>query len=99
MPAAGIVWTIGGARMTTTASSTREDAETATGQVEGIFITTAAGRPMLRLETARAIAGSGLEGDRYALGTGFYSDGQSGRELTLIEAEDLERMERETGVH
>ena len=84
--------------MTTTTGSTRANADTATGQVEGIFITTAAGQPMQRLETARLIAGTGLEGDRYALGTGFYSDGQPGRELTLIEAEDLERMERETGV-
>jgi len=72
--------------------------ETTTGQVEGIFITTAAFQPMIPLETARAIAGTGLNGDRYALGTGFYSDGQDGRQLTLIEAEDLERMEREDGV-
>jgi MOSC domain-containing protein YiiM len=62
------------------------------GRVEGIFITTAASQPMTGLQTARAIAGVGLEGDRYALGTGFYSDGQDGRQLTLIEAEDLEQL-------
>lgn len=69
-----------------------------TGRIEGIFVTTAAGEPMIALGEARAVAGTGLEGDRYALGLGFYSDGQTGRQLTLIEAEDLERMERETGV-
>jgi MOSC domain-containing protein YiiM len=68
------------------------------GHVEGIFITSAAGQPMVALDAARAVAGKGLEGDRYLLGTGFYSDGRDGRQLTLIEAEDLERMARETGV-
>ncbi len=68
------------------------------GQIEGIFITSAAGEPMIALKEARAVAGAGLEGDRYLLGTGFYSDGKDGRQLTLIEAEDLERLEREYGV-
>lgn len=84
--------------MDSTAQMAPSALETVAGQVEGIFVTTAAGQPMAALETARAIAGLGLEGDRYALGTGFYSDGQDGRQLTLIEAEDLERMEREDGV-
>jgi MOSC domain-containing protein YiiM len=64
------------------------------GRIEGIFTTTAAGEPMIAHTQIRAIAGSGLDGDRYTLGTGFYSDGQSGRQLTLIEAEDLEQLER-----
>jgi MOSC domain-containing protein YiiM len=84
--------------MTTTRASAHEAVGTGVGRVEGIFIATAAGQSMIALDAARAIAGGGLEGDRYLLGTGFYSDGQSGRQLTLIEAEDLERMERETGV-
>jgi len=43
---------------------------------------------------ARAVAGRGLEGDRYSLGTGYYSDkpGEGGRELTLIETETLEAL-------
>ncbi len=69
-----------------------------TGRVEGIFITTAAGEPMIALQEARVIADAGLEGDRYLLGTGFYSDGKDGRQLTLIEAEDLEQLQREHGV-
>jgi MOSC domain-containing protein YiiM len=84
--------------MTTTVRTTDDRHDTTTGQVEGIFITTAAFQPMQPLESASAIAGTGLEGDRYALGVGFYSDGQDGRQLTLIEAEDLERLEREHGV-
>ena len=79
----------------TAAGGTRD---TTTGKVEGIFITTAAFQPMQPLESARAIAGTGLDGDRYALGVGFYSDGQDGRQLTLIEAEDLEQLERDYGV-
>ena len=84
--------------MTTTARTAAGTRDTTTGQVEGIFITSAAFQPMQPLESARAIAGTGLEGDRYALGVGFYSDGQDGRQLTLIEAEDLEQLEREHGV-
>lgn len=68
------------------------------GRVEGIFICGEASIPMTSLHRARAIAGQGLEGDRYQKGIGFYSDGQDGRQLTLIEAEDLERLEREHGV-
>jgi MOSC domain-containing protein YiiM len=67
------------------------------GRVEGIFITAGAGQPMVPLDSARAVAGKGLEGDRYFTGTGFYSDGSDGRELTLIEMEDLEQLAR-TGV-
>jgi MOSC domain-containing protein YiiM len=67
-------------------------------RVEGIFVTTAASEPMIQLETASAIAGKGLEGDRYYLETGFYSDGNDGRQLTLIEQESLEALRRDHGV-
>lgn len=67
-------------------------------RVEGIFVTTAASEPMTQLETARAIAGKGLEGDRYYLETGFYSDGNDGRQLTLIEQESLEALRRDHDV-
>ncbi|HUG14999.1 MAG TPA: MOSC domain-containing protein [Thermomicrobiales bacterium] len=72
--------------------STASAPDTTTGRIDGIFITTAAGQPMIPLQSVHAIAGTGLEGDRYALGTGFYSDGSDGRELTLIEQEDLEQL-------
>jgi MOSC domain-containing protein YiiM len=64
------------------------------GSVVSIHITPAAGRPMEIVPEARAVAGRGLEGDRYALGTGYYSGKPSdgGRELTLIESETLEAL-------
>lgn len=68
------------------------------GQVEGIFTTTAQSEPMVEHRSIRAIAGKGLEGDRYLLETGFYSDGNDGRQLTLIERESLEALKREHGV-
>jgi len=68
------------------------------GRIEGIFITTAASEPMIALDSAHLVAGRGIEGDRYFLGTGFYSDGQDGRQLTLIEAESLEALPSSAGV-
>ena len=71
------------------------------GRVEAIFITAEAGRPMEELSEVRALAGSGLAGDRYQAGTGYYSTRPlpgGGRELTLIEAEVLEALFRETGI-
>jgi MOSC domain-containing protein YiiM len=64
------------------------------GSVVSIHITSAAGQPMETVPEARAVAGRGLEGDRYSLGTGYYSDKPSdgGRELTLIETETLEAL-------
>ncbi len=84
--------------MTATTPSETGAAATTTGRVEGIFITTAAGEPMVTLQEANAVANAGLEGDRYLLGTGFYSDGKDGRQLTVIEAEDLDQLQREYGV-
>jgi len=61
------------------------------GTVEAIHIAPAAGAPMLARERVRAIAGVGLEGDRYATGSGHYSgDPKVDRHVTLIEAEEIE---------
>ena len=63
----------------------------ANGRVEHIHVTSGAGAPMRSLTRVRAIAGVGLEGDRYAMGVGHYSKTPAtGRHLTLIEAEQLE---------
>lgn len=45
---------------------------------------------------ARAVPGRGLEGDRYFHGSGFYSGKAShgGREVTLIEVESVEALDR-----
>jgi len=54
---------------------------------------------MVSLDAARAIVGSGLEGDRYALGTGMYSKAEGGgREITLIEVEVIDALRREIGI-
>lgn len=66
------------------------------GRVESIHVTETAGEPMRTLDEVRAIGGQGLEGDRYCLGQGTYSD-MTGprRQVTLIEREVLEAIERD----
>lgn len=69
-----------------------------TGVLEHIHITPAKSQPMQRLDQATLVAGKGIEGDRYFLGTGTYSvkPGED-RQVTLIEAEMLERVEADDG--
>lgn len=62
--------------------------------VAALFIAPAKGQAMQRVERVLAIAGKGLEGDRYAAGTGYYS-GRYDCEVTLIEGEVLDRIEHE----
>ena len=71
------------------------------GVVESIWVTAAAGQPMTGLTEVPAVAGRGLEGDRYSTGQGYYSNRPTpggGREVTLIEAEVLESLEKEHGI-
>lgn len=65
------------------------------GWVEEILIAAHAESPPLRIEQARAIAGIGLEGDRYFAGAGTWSAYpiEGGKDLTLIEAEVLAAVE------
>ncbi len=60
--------------------------------VEQIFISPDKGVPMVPLETVQAIAGVGLEGDRYALGIGAFSKGkrQVIRHVSLVGLEAIE---------
>jgi MOSC domain-containing protein YiiM len=52
--------------------------------------------PVISLGEIQAIAGKGLEGDRYYLKTGTYSKTPgSGREVTLIEIEAIDALRRE----
>jgi len=62
-------------------------APTAAGVVEGIFIASTAGAPVIETESVRALAGRGLEGDRHVSGTGTFPSQVPGSALTLIEAE------------
>src|SRR5437667_9420643 len=65
------------------------------GEVVSIHIAPKAEDPMRSVQTVRAIAGKGLEGDRYFKASGTYSDRPGpAREITLIESEAIEAMAR-----
>jgi MOSC domain-containing protein YiiM len=54
---------------------------------------------MRPVDRVRAIAGVGLEGDRYARRTGNYShDPKVDRDITLIEAEEIEDLASGSGI-
>jgi MOSC domain-containing protein YiiM len=69
------------------------------GNVVSIHIAPNAAVPMESKEEVKAVAGQGLEGDRYFDGTGHWS-GHPGvsREVTLIEIEAIEALEREKNI-
>jgi MOSC domain-containing protein YiiM len=68
------------------------------GSVEAIHIAAAAAAPVQPVDEIRAIAGVGLEGDRYADGRGHYRDARVSRDLTLIETEAVEALARAHGI-
>jgi MOSC domain-containing protein YiiM len=70
------------------------------GTVVSIQIAPGASAPMRVVAEVRAIPGRGLEGDRYFRGTGHYSarPGRGGREVTLVEVEAIEALERDLGI-
>ena len=69
------------------------------GLIEGIYVASEARQPLVEVAAVRAVRGRGLEGDRYFLQVGTYSNHPgNGREVTLIEAETLEAPQRELGV-
>src|SRR5437763_12543525 len=69
------------------------------GLIEGIYVASEARQPLVEVAAVRAVRGRGLEGDRYFLQVGTYSNHPgNGREVTLIEAETLEALQRELGV-
>ena len=62
------------------------------GRVESIFIAARKGELPHPVESVTAVAGKGLEGNRY------FDTGRPEQELTLIEAEQLERVAVEGGL-
>ncbi len=70
------------------------------GNVESIHVAATSGAPMQALREARLVPGRGIAGDRYHDGAGEFSPEQPepDHELTLIEAEQVERFNRETGL-
>jgi MOSC domain-containing protein YiiM len=68
------------------------------GFVEGIYFAPEAGAEMQSVQAATALEGCGLQGDRYCAGSGHWSRFGRVCEVTFIAAEDLDDIERETGV-
>jgi MOSC domain-containing protein YiiM len=71
------------------------------GHVEAICIAPAAEAPMSALSEVEALAGVGLNGDRYARGVGYYSPRPTdpgAREVTMLEGEVLDWLAAEHGV-
>ena len=66
------------------------------GHVVSLHIAAGASAKMETVTEVRAVPGRGLEGDRYFKGTGFYSQRPShgGREVSLIETESVEALDR-----
>ncbi|HMP60232.1 MAG TPA: hypothetical protein PKD86_12850, partial [Gemmatales bacterium] len=57
------------------------------------------GQPLRSVEAAEAVAGVGLEGDRYAQKAGTFSKKHApDREITLIEMEALTALERDYAI-
>jgi MOSC domain-containing protein YiiM len=62
------------------------------GRVEAIYISAEHGELPQAVESVRAIAGKGLEGNRY------FDEGKPEKDLTLIEVEALEGLQAEHGI-
>jgi hypothetical protein len=63
------------------------------GSVAGLLLAAEAEAPLIHVDEALAIAGRGLQGDRYAASRGTFSGLGRGYELTLIEAEVLDEID------
>jgi MOSC domain-containing protein YiiM len=68
------------------------------GVVEAIYLAPEAGAAMKRVQGITALEGCGLQGDRYCNETGHWSRFGRVCEVTFIEAEDLDAVERGTGL-
>jgi MOSC domain-containing protein YiiM len=68
------------------------------GTVEAIYTARSEGLAVVRQERTYARPGVGLDGDRYANRTGHWSgDDKVSRDLTLIEAEVIDKVSRQLG--
>ena len=69
------------------------------GEVVSIHVATKAAMPMESRQRVEAIAGRGLEGDRYFDGAGYWSNNAGvTREVTLIEIEAIEALANEKNI-
>ena len=67
------------------------------GAVEKIFVAPAGGASMQPVEEIHAVAGQGIEGDRYSDRSGYWTDVDE-CQVTLIEWECLEEIRAKTGL-
>jgi len=66
------------------------------GSVVSLHVAPAGAAVMQTLNQVQAVAGRGLQGDRYFAGLGTYSNNPgSGRHVSLIEIEAIEALQRE----
>lgn len=81
-------------------SATRSSsAVTRRGTVVSIHIAPSGGARLAAVQEVRAVPGKGLEGDRYFLETGTYSNKPGpDREVTLVESEAQEALKRDYGI-
>ena len=69
------------------------------GSVQSIHLAAKAAGPTRPVEEVEAVAGRGLEGDRYWAGEGTYFEARKhGQDITLIEAEAIEGLARDDGI-
>jgi MOSC domain-containing protein YiiM len=65
------------------------------GVVSAVFIGSQATGPMTSVPEVRAIAGAGLEGDRYSRNAGTFAANSPSHQLTLIESEAVQAATRD----
>ena len=63
-----------------------------TDAVAGLLVAPEAEAPLVAVESVVALAGRGLDGDRYGAGRGTFSGPGRGYQLTLVEAETLDEL-------
>lgn len=69
------------------------------GKLVAIHVAQRKAEPLVAVPEVQAVAGRGLEGDRYFLKEGTYSKKREAiRDVTLIEAEALEALERDRSI-
>ena len=70
-------------------------------KIQGIYVSRRSAGPIESKETARLIPGKGIDGDRYALGTGTYSArfmSEPGKNLTMMSSEGIKEATERTGM-
>lgn len=70
------------------------------GTVKGIYLSSEANGAMMAQSSAKLVAGRGIEGDRYFFEEGTFSKklaGNPAREVTLMEAENVEAFNAQFG--